>query len=207
MSYALSMRVFKHFWLKSRMDIACSALVFALFTAAASAQQQSTPPPPPVDPQPPRIIDSPPVPPQRAPRVSVPKAPPDVPASKATPTPTLEQSITPDLKPMPADPTQRVIENTRRLMQERQERAAREQRTGKPEATPGRVVVEGATPVTGEMSTSERITEILNPPEGVTSEALPGGIGRRECVAQCVGPACCVNVETVPQQHKQTPLK
>ncbi|MGL4573964.1 MAG: hypothetical protein ACRCV9_04155 [Burkholderiaceae bacterium] len=185
------------------MDIACSALICAFFAAAAHAQPT---PPPPVDLQPPRIIDSPPVPAQRTPRPTPPKAP-DAPAPKATPTPTLEQSITPELKPMPADPTQRVIENTRRLMQERQERAAREQRTGKPEATPGRVVVEGAAPVTPDASVSERITEILNPPEGVTSEALPGGMGRRECITQCVGPACCVNVETVPQQHKQSPLK
>jgi hypothetical protein len=198
------MRFFSQKCFKTRMNTAYILFICTLFAVTAHAQPT---PPPPVDPQPPRIIDAPLVPAQRTPQPSVPKAPPNTPAPKATPTPTLEQSLTPELKPMPADPTQRVIENTRRLMQERQERAAREQRTGKPEAVPGRVVVEGAAPVTPDVSASERITEILNPPAGVTSEPLPGGLGRRECVADCVGPACCVIVETVPQQHKQSPLK
>jgi hypothetical protein len=201
------MSFFRQKWLKKRMDTACFIWCAALFAATAGAQQQPVPPPP-VDPQPPRIVDSPPASPPRTPRPGVPKAPPDVPAPKATPTPTLEQSLTPELKPMPADPTQRVIENTRRLMQERQARTERERRSGNADTnSAGRVVVEGATPVTPALSESERVTEILNPPTGVTSEPLPAGMGRRECVADCTGPACCITVETVPQQHKQTPLK
>jgi hypothetical protein len=213
------MGIFKQKWLKTRMDIAlrqfiaCSVgiskgpLRFALGVGAYCATGlvatfvHAQTPPPPVDPQPPRIVDTPPAA-RPSPR---PATPPPTPAAKPTPAQTLEQSLTPELKPMPADPTERVIENTRRLMQQRQNRA---NQSGGDVQQAGRVVVEGAAPITPEAGTSERVGNILNPNgEAVISTPLPGGMARQECVAECVGPACCIIVETVPPQHKQNPLR
>jgi type IV secretory pathway VirB10-like protein len=195
------MRIFKQKWLKKRMDIACMLFIAGFLTLSAFAQQ----PPPPVDPQPPRIADMPPATPQRATPRPTPTPAATSAAKPAAPPQTLEQSLTPDLKPMPADPTQRVIENTRRLMQQRQNRA---EQNGKDAQPAGRVVVEGGASVTADPNASERVGNILNPEQSpVTSTVLPGGMARQECVTDCVGPACCVIVEIVPQQHKQNPLR
>jgi hypothetical protein len=121
------------------------------------------------------------------------------PAAEAPAPPSLEQYLQPDLKPLPKDPAARAAENTRRLLAAR---AEREKLAVRQPEQQGVVVVFGQAPAP-EPTIAEKISKALEQPEGeITSTAIPGGTGRIECVRQCVGPMCCVTVETVPPTWK-----
>jgi hypothetical protein len=125
-------------------------------------------------------------------------APVPQPPAQPVEAPSLESLLQPDLKPLPKDPTERAIENTRRLLRERDQKteAQRRNESAAPAAgNPGVVIIFGERPAPAP-GVGEQVDRVLNPQsEGITTETLPGGMVRRECVADCTGPACCVLIE------------
>ncbi len=172
--------------------IALSSLALMCFSAAAQTRDV---------PAPPKLTDAPAT--ATSPRPATP--PPVQTAPPATPAPSLESQLQPDLKPLPKDPTERAIENTRRVLQERNEK----QKRGAPNADgkPDVVTVTGDRPAPTP-AVSDKVDRVLNPQNETTvTETLPGGMARRECIADCTGPACCVTVERDPVPWKQNPRK
>jgi hypothetical protein len=166
----------------------------ALIGLSAAAQTTDVPAPPRV-PQTPASATS--------PRPAVP--PPAQTPQAAPAAPSLESQLQPDLKPLPKDPTERAIENTRRVLQERNEK--QKSSTTNADTAQDVVTVTGDRPAPAP-AVSDKVDRVLNPQtETTVTESLPGGMARRECIADCTGPACCVTVERDPVPWKQNPRK
>jgi hypothetical protein len=166
----------------------------ALIGLSATAQTSDVPAPP-------RL--------QQAPATATSQRPAVPPPAQApqpsAPAPSLESQLQPDLKPLPKDPTERAIENTRRVLQERNDKQKRS--TTNTDAKPDVVTVTGDRP-TPAPAVSDKVDRVLNPQtETTVTETLPGGMARRECVADCTGPACCVTIERDPASWKQNPKR
>jgi hypothetical protein len=176
---ALSMRVLRHFCSKKRMDIARMLLALLVLSGTQHALAQAPIDPPP----PPRIVDAP-VPSATSPRPAVRSATP----SPAPVVPTLEQSLVPDAKPLPADPTQRALENARRAVPPQGK--SREAAAAASAAKLDRVEVEALRPNQRD-PVKEAFDRNLPPPKRTGVEEVMLDNGAR-CITNhdCGGPFC-----------------
>jgi hypothetical protein len=174
-------------WLKKRMDsawlICVFALFFAQFAAPLSAQQA---PPVQVDPQPPRVSDLPR--PTATPRALARPSPSPSPAA-VRPAPTLEQSLVPEQRAVPADPKARALDNLKRAVPAQQVQT-------QPRSTSAQVVerveVEGLRPQQRD-EVKEAFDRNLRQPGKTGVETYVRDDGARCTVNHdCRGPGCAV---------------
>ena len=170
-------------------------IMLCLSSAFIATAQEISPPP--------RLVDTP------AQAQSLPlwgQNPAPITPKNITPPPSLESQLQPEVKPLPKDPTERAIENTRRLLRERNNKQ-------KPLASPkdpsnsGVIFIFGERP-DPEPSIGQRLEQILTPSDELTiTSSTPGGMNKIECLRNCTGPLCCLAVERDPVIWKRSGLR
>ena len=182
----------------SRLQCMQGFLALLLLCSSVNAMAQNASVPPPL-----RLLDAP------APAQSLPLSGQPVlaaPPKNTAPQPSLESQLQPDLKPMPKDPTERALENTRRLLRERNSKQG--SAVNRSEASSSGVVFIFGERPTPEPGIGQTLEQMLTPSDAFTvTESTPGGMARRECLVNCTGPVCCVTVERDPVPWKRTGLR
>ena len=170
-------------------------LMLCLNSALIATAQEISPPP--------RLVEAP----ARAPNLPLSEQSPPLAAPKnAVPQLSLESQLQPELKPLPKDPTERAIENTRRLLRERNNKQKPTNSRNDP-SNSGVVFIFGEKP-NPEPSVGQKLEQLLTPSDELTiTTSTPGGMNKIECLRNCTGPFCCLVVERDPVFWKRSGLR